>query len=463
MLIVKYSKLFFSDSLKILFLILIFLIQLYLSHNFKYSSINYNHADSAVYNQVMNSILFRAETGSSLEEGGEKSTFNIHYSPIFYLLAPLKVFYFSEFFPEILQSIIIVISCALLFKIYPGAGVYMYIIIAGILVLPQIIGLGLTSFRTVKLSFPLCLAALHFYKKNNYPLFFLFLILLLSLIETNLSVAAGFCIISLTAKKNIKLSSGIFFFCVLFFFLFIWHVEYSRHIALAKFNISNIINGLIYFLPLFVLFIMRDPKIFLILAPILFFIIFGGVPFFFNFHNISFLPEINCYYTIPVIAFLTAPLIKNIRLAHFKFMNKSIFVIPIFFFALSLLYGIDQKKIFFNFLNTKTNFNFIAVANAKKIIPINAHLNVSNEYSDLFSDYRNLNFFKPFRYEEVLTGILINNIGYSFIDIENTINSMPNRKSGVTNNFSLISNLEKSGALTILYNDGKHVIIKREK
>ncbi|HPP86398.1 MAG TPA: hypothetical protein PLM75_00875, partial [bacterium] len=73
---------------KILIVLLLTIPLFFLSWNFKYYSQNYNIADSAVYNQVLNSIIFQGETGSSLELGGERSTFNIHFSPIFLLLAP---------------------------------------------------------------------------------------------------------------------------------------------------------------------------------------------------------------------------------------------------------------------------------------------------------------------------------------------------------------------------------------
>ena len=89
---------------KYIFISFILLFFLYYSHIFKYQSFNYNHADSAVYNQVLNSIIYNATTGSSLEENGEFSTFRVHFSPIFFLLAPFKIIFFSEFFPEVVQS-----------------------------------------------------------------------------------------------------------------------------------------------------------------------------------------------------------------------------------------------------------------------------------------------------------------------------------------------------------------------
>ncbi len=409
---------------KYIFISFILLFFLYYSHIFKYQSFNYNHADSAVYNQVLNSIIYNATTGSSLEENGEFSTFRVHFSPIFFLLAPFKIIFFSEFFPEVVQSFSFFLSILILIKIFPQLGVYWFIITLGILMLPQIFGLFFTSFRAIKLSLPFILFAIYFLRLNKFKLFLLSIILCLSLIETNISIAVSFFIMCLSVKNRKKCLFALCIISLAYILISFNFVDYSRHSSLSGLNFHRISSSIKFFFPLFLVFIFLNffSKNAAIYFPILFFIIWGGISDFFNFGKKELIPAINCYYVIPLIPFLLYYFTKKFRIAKIYFFNKIIFILPLLFVILSFFYGLQEKNKLFSFLNNSKHFDFKTIQQAKKMIPFNSILLTSYRFTDIFSEYSKLHFFNFSLKKNIFYPQNINE--YCFIDINEELPGM---------------------------------------
>lgn len=453
-------------SFNFFFIIFVIAACLYISSLFKYYSSYYNHADSAVYNQVINSILFRGETGSSLEIGGEKSTFNIHFSPFFYLLAPFKLFFFTEFSLEIIQTIIILLTYIFILFFYRKSGCKFNLIFAGIIIMPQIMGVCFTSFRTVKFSLPFCIAAYCSYKQKRFKTFFLFIILLLSLIETNISIVSGFLLLTLSGKNKNFFHSFVLLCLILLSLMFsFFFTDFSRHCNMFGISISDFIYGLIYFSPLLVLLCLtRDYELFVIILPAVLSIVFGSVPNFFNFSNRNFLPLINCYYSLPVFSFLIILLLKKSKIIYCDVYKKKIYLLPIIFIIFSFVYGFDEKKILFNFITFKNTHDLSAVNEVKKLVPADERINTSYHYTDIFSEYKNLYFFKPINYSDLEKGNLSNNYGYNFTDLSSiliTENSTADFNKGCkTGKNHIISLLESSPKIKILYLKDNYILFR---
>jgi len=400
----------------------------------------------------MNSIVFSGETGSSLEIGGEKTTFNIHFSPIFYLIAPFKFFYFSEYTPDIIQILSFLIGVFLLLNFFGCDYWSSILLIAGFFCLPQTIGLLFTSFRTIKLSFLLIIWFYIALKKNKLAI--IPFLLLLSLIEINYILCIGLLIYSFSFK-NIYRFHLIAILLILFFSIAsLKFLNCERHLTFLDFSGFNYIEAVRYLSRLLAMFIFLPllDKTIILVIPYISIILFSNISEFFNFSEIKFMPKINFYYIIPILTVFLIILIKKRNIAKISVTGKRIYFIPLAFFILATVYGIDEKKIFFDKLNFDNNIERDRIVFIKKQIPINSNLITQWLYVDLFSEYQKLHFYTRVLNNPQYTYIFLDlNQPYLDIDTQNA----NQKNSDIANLKSLVN----AGKFKTLIDNGRYLLL----
>ncbi len=170
----------------------------------KYYNFDYNILDLAILNQT----FFNTIHGDLLANTVNlKSYLADHFTPIIFLLLP---FYYIKQSPEILlvlQSSILALAAWPLYlitnKVFKNNLLALFISILWLLN-PFIHNANLFEFHLITLVPFFIFWAFYFYKKNNFKIFILFLILALLVREDIFLITSGFSILALIDKKKLK-------------------------------------------------------------------------------------------------------------------------------------------------------------------------------------------------------------------------------------------------------------------